>query len=246
MPKDDDGADDRKTERAAAATYDRIADAYAEKVDTKPHNAFYDRPAVISLWHDVKGRDVLDAGCGPGVYAEELVKRGARVIAGDISQRMCELAASRLGNTARVIKLDLSALLPFEDAAFDVVNAPLCLDYVRDWDHAFAEFNRVLKRGGYAVVSCTHPSFDADYFHTERYFEIEAVEGPWSGFGERFIMNSYRRPLAEFINAPLRAGLTLDTLLEPLPTEEFREADPRRHAELIRRPAFLMMRLRKA
>lgn len=238
-------ADDRKTERAAAATYDRIADAYAERVDTKPHNAYYDRPAVISLWHDVRHRDVLDAGCGPGVYAEELVKRGARVIAGDISQRMRELAVERLGASAQVVELDLSTRLLFEDVAFDLVNAPLCLDYIRDWDHVFAEFNRVLKPGGYVVVSCTHPSFDAEYYRTERYFEIEAVEGQWSGFGERFIMNSYRRPLAEFINAPLRAGLVLDRLLEPLPTEEFRNADPRHYAELTHRPAFLMMRLSK-
>lgn len=237
--------DDRETERAAAATYDRIADAYAGKVETKPHNAFYDRPAVISLWHDVKGREVLDAGCGPGVYAEELVKRGALVTAGDISPRMREIAAKRLGRSARVVELDLSERLPFEDAAFDVVNAPLCLDYVRDWDHVFAEFRRVLRRDGYAVVSCAHPSFDAEYFRTERYFEIEAVQGPWSGFGELFVMNSYRRPLSEFINAPLRAGLALDRLLEPLPTDDFRDADPRRHAELMRRPAFLMMRLRK-
>lgn len=180
------------------------------------------------------------AACG-----EELVKRGARVTAGDISPRMREIAKQRLGNAVRIVELDLSERLPFEDAAFDVVNAPLCLDYIRDWDHVFAEFNRVLKRGGYVVISAMHPSFDAEYYRTERYFEIEAVSGPWSGFGERFIMNSYRRPLADYINAPLRAGLVLDRLLEPLPTQEFRAADPRRHAELMRRPAFLMMRLRK-
>ena len=238
--------DDRKTERAAAATYDRVADAYAALIDTKPHNAYYDRPAVISLWHDVKNREVLDAGCGPGVYAEELVKRGARVTAGDIAPRMREIAKQRLGATARVVELDLSERLPFEDAAFDVVNAPLCLDYIRDWDHAFTEFKRVLKRGGYVVMSAMHPLFDAEYYRSERYFEIEAVSGPWKGFGETFVMNSYRRPMSEFINAPLRAGLVLDKLLEPLPTAEFRDADPRRHAELVRRPAFLMMRLRKA
>ena len=237
--------DDRKTERAAAATYNRVADAYAALIDTKPHNAYYDRPAVISLWHDVKNREVLDAGCGPGVYAEELVKRGARVTAGDIAPRMREIAKQRLGATARVVELDLSVRLPFEDAAFDVVNAPLCLDYIRDWDHAFTEFKRVLKRGGYIVMSAMHPSFDAEYYRSGRYFEIEAVSGPWKGFGETFVMNSYRRPMAEFINAPLRAGLTLDKLLEPLPTAEFRDADPRRYAELMRRPAFLMMRLRK-
>jgi SAM-dependent methyltransferase len=237
--------DNRKTERAAAATYERIADAYAARIDTKPHNAYYDRPAVISLWPDLAGLQVLDAGCGPGVYAEELLKRGASVVAGDVSQRMRELASGRLGGRAEVVALDLSERLPFDDGVFDLVNAPLCLDYIGDWDHVFAEFRRVLKPGGRVVMSAMHPSFDAEYHRTEWYFTVEAVEGPWSGFGERFIMHSYRRPLAEFINAPLRAGMVLEAILEPLPTQEFRAADPRRHAELQRRPAFLMMRLRK-
>ena len=110
--------DERKTERAAAATYDRIADAYAAIIETKPHNAYYDRPAVISLWPDVAGLDVLDAGCGPGVYAQELVSRQARVVAGDISARMRELATARLGGCANVIELDLSTRLPLVSAPF--------------------------------------------------------------------------------------------------------------------------------
>jgi len=236
---------DKSTERAAAATYQRVADIYAGKIDTKPHNAYYDRPAVISLWPDVKGLRVLDAGCGPGVYAQELLARGAVVTAGDIAPRMVELTRARIGEAATLLEFDLSARLPFEDGVFDFVNAPLCLDYIGDWDHVFAEFRRVLTPGGQVVMSAMHPSFDAEYYRTEQYFAVEAVRTRWSGFGEAFVMDSYRRPLAEFINAPVRAGLLLDRLLEPLPTEDFRKADPRRHAELSRRPAFLMMRLRK-
>lgn len=237
--------DDRETERSAARTYERIADIYAAAVDTKPHNAYYDRPAVISLWPDVTGIDVLDVGCGPGVYAEHLVERGARVTAGDISQRMCELASARLGDRAKVLQLDLAARLPSEDAAFDLVNAPLCLDYIRDWRHVFSEFFRVLKPGGAIVMSATHPDFDAEYFRTEAYFEVEAVEASWTGFGEPFRMKSYRRSLAEFINPCIEAGFRVDRILEPLPTEEFREADPRRYKRLMHRPAFLMMRLHR-
>lgn len=98
-------------ERATVQTYDRIADRYAAIIETKPHNAYYDRPAVVSLWPDVAGLDVLDAGCGPGVYAELLLERGARVTAGDVSSRMRELAAERLGDRAPVIELDLAARL---------------------------------------------------------------------------------------------------------------------------------------
>ncbi len=236
---------DKSTERAAAATYERVADIYAAKIDTKPHNAYYDRPAVISLWPDVAGLRVLDAGCGPGVYAQELISRGAVVTAGDVAPRMVDLTRTRLGDRATVLQFDLSDRLPFEDGAFDFVNAPLCLDYIGDWDHVFAEFGRVLKPGGLVVMSAMHPSFDAEYYRTEQYFSVEAVKASWSGFGEVFVMDSYRRSMAAFINAPLRAGLVLDQLLEPLPTDDFLKADPRRHAELSRRPAFLMMRLRK-
>jgi 2-polyprenyl-3-methyl-5-hydroxy-6-metoxy-1,4-benzoquinol methylase len=36
---------------------------------------------------------VLDAGCGPGIYAEELVARGAEVVGFDASERMVERTA---------------------------------------------------------------------------------------------------------------------------------------------------------
>ena len=49
--------------------YAQFAERYAAMTPSKPHNAFYDRPAMQSLLPDVAGRDVLDAGCGPGHYA---------------------------------------------------------------------------------------------------------------------------------------------------------------------------------
>ncbi|MEO1087257.1 MAG: methyltransferase domain-containing protein, partial [Acidobacteriota bacterium] len=70
----------------AYAVYQRLADAYAAKIDTKPHNAYYERPATLSLIGDVDGLRVLDAGCGPGVYAQALSAAGARVTACDLSE----------------------------------------------------------------------------------------------------------------------------------------------------------------
>ena len=37
--------------------YDKLADSYAALVDTKPHNAYYDRPAIQSLLFDLKEKD---------------------------------------------------------------------------------------------------------------------------------------------------------------------------------------------
>lgn len=52
-------------------------------------------------------------------------------------------------------------------------------------------------------------------------------------------MPSYRRPLSAVINPLLRAGFTLEQILEPLPTAEFAERDPEHYAELMREPGFL-------
>ena len=48
-----------------------LAEMYSKKVGTKAHNALYERPATLSLLPPVAGKRVLDAGCGPGVYARD-------------------------------------------------------------------------------------------------------------------------------------------------------------------------------
>ncbi len=47
------------------------------------------------LPEDLSGRQVLDAGCGTGVISIELARRGAEVIAIDLSQSLIELANER-------------------------------------------------------------------------------------------------------------------------------------------------------
>lgn len=64
--------------------YDAFAAEFEAHARDSPYNAYYDRPAVLKLLGDVRGRRVLDAGCGPGFYAEELVRRGADVVAFDL------------------------------------------------------------------------------------------------------------------------------------------------------------------
>jgi SAM-dependent methyltransferase len=77
------------------AAYETMAEKYNELIDVKPHNAFYDRPNTLQLLPDVKGKNILDAACGPGKYAEILIERGAAVTGFDISPKMVDLAIQR-------------------------------------------------------------------------------------------------------------------------------------------------------
>ena len=49
----------------ALEAYEILAEAYASVVDTKPHNAYYERPATLSLLPEVRRKRVLDASA-PG------------------------------------------------------------------------------------------------------------------------------------------------------------------------------------
>ena len=231
----------------ALDAYEVLAEAFAAVVDTKPHNAYYERPATISLLPEVKGKRVLDAGCGPGVYSEWLIEHGAEVVAVDASPKMVKLAKQRLGKKADVRQANLAEPLPsLESSSFDLVVSPLVLDYIQDWRSTFAEVYRVLRPSGHFVFSVTHPLFDYIYFKSNNYFETELVSVEWRGFESvRVHMPSFRRPLSEALNPLIEVGFFLERIIEPKPTEEFKNADPKHFEELSRQPCFICIRVGK-
>lgn len=241
---------ERASRPIAYEAYQQMADQYAALIDTKPHNAYYDRPATAALWPDsLNGLNVLDAGCGPGVYSELLVQRGATVIACDASDRMLELAQQRSEKAKYQVELrhvDLAQpLTMFGDAEFDLINAPLCLDYIENWNAIFQEFFRILRPGGSVVFSCEHPTHAAAYHDTNQYFAVERILTTWNGFGTPIEMPSFRRSLQQVVMPVIESGFMIEKLIEPLPTDDFRTADLRRYLELMHRPAFLHVRARK-
>ena len=58
-------------------------------------------------------------------------------------------------------------------------------------------------------------------------------------------MQFYRRPLTAICQALNDAGFWIDRLLEPQPTEAFRETDPEWYKRLAKNPWFLVIRTRK-
>src|SRR5260221_12988656 len=128
----------------SATDYDPIADTYAAGVDKRSFNALYERPATLALLPEVSGLAVLDAGCGPGWYAQFLAEHGADVIAVDASARMAGLAAARLGARAAVHVADMARLGGIVgDAAPDLIVSSLGLPHFADLPPPFAELARV-------------------------------------------------------------------------------------------------------
>ncbi|NJO84746.1 MAG: hypothetical protein HC828_19580 [Blastochloris sp.] len=127
-----------------------------------------------------------------------------------------------------------------------MVVCALTLDYIDDWRKPFREFFRVLHAPGTLVYSAGHPANDYyKYFSDGNYFDVELVRWLWKGFGEPHWVESYRRPLSEFINPLMETSFTLDTIYEPRPVESMRETEPNHYDVLMRSPGFLCARALK-
>jgi ubiquinone/menaquinone biosynthesis C-methylase UbiE len=141
----------------------------------------------------------------------------------------------------------LSKPLSFlDDSSFDIVLSPLVLEYIEDWSGTFAEFYRVLRPAGHFIFSVTHPFCDYLYFKSKNYFETELVGSEWQGFKPvKVNMPSFRRSLSAMMNPVTEAGFYFERILEPKPTEEFKNADPKHYEELSQLPCFLCVSARK-
>ncbi len=227
-------------------SYEEMAEHYFEYVDTKPYNAYYERPATILLIPEVKGKKVLDAGCAAGWYTKWLLDKGGDVIAVDFSPKMIEMTKKRVGNDAEIIRADLNDPLDFiEDKSMDIVVSSLTLHYLKNWDTVMSEFNRILKDGGQLIFSVHHPFMDFTVHNKDNYFLTELLEEEWSIINGKVKVQFYRRPLSDIISAVTNSGFIIEKLLEPMPTEQFKNKRPNIYDILTKRPQFLFIRAKK-
>lgn len=222
--------------------YDSFAAGFEAHAEDGPYNAMYDRPAMLELVGDVTGKQVLDAACGPGLYAEALLARGAEVIGCDASPRMIERAAARAGDRAVLRVHDLEQ--PFdwlEDESIDIVLIALALHHLTDRLGFLREMRRVLRADGVLVVSTHHPLSDWHCFGGS-YFTTEPVTEVWSKGWE---ITAWRMPLTLMCEEFHQAGFLIERLVEPLPLPELADADPEEYEHLNEIPSFIMFRLVK-
>ena len=94
---------------------------------------------------------VLEVGCGTAALASAISRRGASVVATDVSLRWLVLAGKRLAEEGAV-QVELLACaaeaLPFEDESFSLVAASDVVEHVDDSERFVAECARVLRPGG--------------------------------------------------------------------------------------------------
>ena len=150
-------AEKERSAREASQTYSDDALATPKNVArylNPPADTVYPLEYVFHLLGDVRGKTILEYGCGDGVNTVLLANRGAHVISLDLSPELIDVARQRLrvhGITSGVDFIVGSAHnVPLPDESVDVVIGIAILHHL-DLALAAAEVKRLLKRAGVAI-----------------------------------------------------------------------------------------------
>lgn len=137
--------------RDRAATFQERPNALLLDDDAYLDHESWIRPALDELG-DLHNLRVLDFGCGHGMAAVVLARRGARVTAFDLSHGYLQEATTRAranGTAIDFVQAD-GARLPFANASFERIWGNAVLHHL-DMEVAGRELRRVLRPGGLAV-----------------------------------------------------------------------------------------------
>jgi len=106
---------------------------------------------------NLRGKDVVDVGCGTGRWLERIAKSLPRSMTGvDVSPEMLDRARQKLAREA-VLIVGNATSLPIADMSADVVLVSFVASYVAELPRFAAELRRVARRDSRIYISDLHP-----------------------------------------------------------------------------------------
>ena len=207
-------------------------------------------PALRALVQDVRGRSVVDLGCGFGWFCRWADEQGAADVLGlDVSDNMLARARDTTRSlTVRYQRADLEQL-QLAPQSIDLAYSSLTLHYLERLPELLATVHQALKPGGRFVFSAEHPIYTAPArpgfiqdSEGRRIWPLNhyALRGPRSTDWLAKGVIKQHRTMGDYVNLLIRAGFTIAHLEEWAPTAAQLAAQPAL-AEEQDRPMMLLM-----
>jgi ubiquinone/menaquinone biosynthesis C-methylase UbiE len=210
-----------------AAAWDRHAAAYQAGAQLPTDVAHYGpdigTEADYRLLGDLKGKRVLELGCGGAQCSIAFAKQGATAIGIDFSaemlafgKRLCEREEVRV----ELRQGDVADLAFLRADSIDLAFSAYAFGYVEDLNRVFRQVHRVLKVGGALVFSLPHPAYDMldddamqPLLVRRSYFDRAPIDYTFNGIA----FTDYHHTISDLFTSLTRASYRVDTVLEPEP-----------------------------
>lgn len=216
-------------------------------------NVLFEIPALLSLLPDLKDKKIMDLGCGFGEHCVQYVRDGAAKVVGiDISEKMLEVAKRENSSPhIKYINMPMENISEISET-FDVVISSLALHYVDDFDALVRDVYELLNDNGLFIFSQENP-INTCFSGGDRWTKDESGRKLYANLanysieGEReskwFVdgVKKYHRTFSTIINSLVKAGFTVEEMIEPVPTPELLEKYPE-YNDLYHKPDFLLVK----
>lgn len=236
-------------EKYNASMYDKFGKEYQKTRDEKRperlFNEFLEVPSMIKAVGNIKGKKLLDVGCGAGVHAKIYSKKGAKVYGLDISKTMIDMAKIKCPNVE--FKVGSILNLPYKSNTFDIVTVSLAIHYVKDIGKVMKELNRVLKSHGLLFFSTGSQIGDSRETYEDKNIKVKAVGNikfkktgivKYLGFYSKeglndfemvpgMILKTYKRTCQTYLKSLVKENFELIDLIDCKPSKDFKKYDPK-------------------
>jgi SAM-dependent methyltransferase len=208
-----------RTNAEAIADWSAMPDATLASFD--PEGDFARRtmlnPEIFRLLGDVRGRRILDAGCGQGYLCRLLADRGADIVGVEPARGPYRYAVARERERRQGVRYHQADLArpPRLGEPFDAVVANVVFEAIPDWLPAMRACVQALRPGGLLVFSLEHPCFEdaARSWREHGCVRVHEYLHEYERPGPHGI--DFHRPLSVYLNAVIGLGCHLTEISEP-------------------------------
>lgn len=220
------------------------------EIDVSYHKVLI--PTLLRLFGKIQDLKIIDVGCGSGVFAAELAKRGALVVGVDPAKEMIRIANREYGSNNRIefYTQSIQSFSADSKMEFDIAVSNMSLITIENLDDACHAVSTLLKPHGKFMFNITHPCFWNQYrqYEPPEIFEYDK-EHPQKG---KFIISNdlhalptatthFHRPVKKYFQSLNNASFIIEKILEPMPNRD----DMKLYPNPWKFPRFLSMKSTK-
>jgi SAM-dependent methyltransferase len=181
------------------------------------------------LLGEVRGKDVLEVGCGGGQNAIVLAKWGGRSVGLDISEEQIKYARRLARKQKMQVQFhvgNIESMDLFNNESFDVVLSSFAIGYSENPEKIFHEVSRILRKDGLFVFCVVHPIANRGrvvqyggrkYWGLGNYFYKGKRIWKWNIKGKVAQFYGYGRTFQDYFNFLITSGFFIEKILEPKP-----------------------------